>query len=494
MQLLNERPEANHDVPALARACNVTPRTLQRHFREFLGQSPTEVLRDIRLDRVRRELLLGRDNVTVSDLATRFGFTHLGRFSTWYRVRFDETPAATLRRARKNIARPREPAVPMVNGLDRPTISVLPFSSEGRPGPATLLSDEIAVALSRRYDLTVTSPYRAEYLVGGKIHAREGGDVRVVVTLREAVSDRMLWADAWTGSEEGTVGFEERVAERVTKKLLATIYHAELDRAWRKEPPDLTARQLTARALALSPVGDPVSQYQGLEFASKAAALVPDDPLPAALAAKCYIELWGHTHYRRRPEELDTGRALLRRATSLRARDPIAEASLATSFMMLGDFDTAEIHLERGLALDGGWSGLWFNVGKLLLFRGHPEAAMERLRIAADLDAGGFLRVVTIMNYGFAHFEAGRYNQAISCLQRALAERPTMGWLHKHLGPAKALLGRKDEARAHLRGMREFTPGWEFNISNQKKVMALSDVSLEQLAKGWEVIGVRPTG
>src|ERR1700722_6054163 len=239
----------------------------------------------------------------------------------------------------------------------------------------------------------------------------------------------MVWADAWTGLEEGTVGFEERVAERITRKLLAKVYHVELDRSWRKEPSDLTARELTARALALSPVSDPVSQYQGLEFASKAAALVPDDPLPAAIAARCYIELWGHQLYWRRPEELDVGRALLLRATSVRARDPRAEASFATSFMMLGDLDTADIHLERGLALDGGCVGVWYNVGKILLLRGFPEAAMERLRISEDLDPGGILRVTRTIFYGLAHFESGRYGEAISCWQRALAESPTLGWL-----------------------------------------------------------------
>ena len=491
LQLLGDSPEASHDVRTLARACQVTPRTLQRHFQEFLGQSPREVLRDIRLDRIRRELLLGDDNVTTSELATRFGFTHLGRFSGWYRNRFGEAPSETLRRSRKKVARTAEPAAPAITGLDRPTIAVLPFTSSGPPGPASLLSDEIAVALSRRRDLTVISPYRAEYHVRGTVHALESGDVRVVVTLREATSDRLLWADAWNGRDEGTVGFEERIAERVTKKLLTTIYHVELDRAWRKEPSDLTARELTARALSLSPIGDPGSQYQGLEFASKAAALAPDDPLPAALAAKCYVEWWGHTLYERRPEELETGLARALDAASLRARDPRAEATLASTFILLGDLDTADIHIERALALDGGCAWSWLNAGAVLIFRGFPEAAMERLRISEDLDPSGILRGVRLAHFGMAHFEAGRYDKAVRCWQRALVETPTAAWLHKHLGPAKALLGRKDEAWAHLGGMRKSNPHWEFSLSNQRKVQPTSEAYNDRLANGWERIGVR---
>ena len=41
LQLLDENPEVWRGVATLAWACHVTPRTLQRHFREFLGQSPT---------------------------------------------------------------------------------------------------------------------------------------------------------------------------------------------------------------------------------------------------------------------------------------------------------------------------------------------------------------------------------------------------------------------------------------------------------------------
>jgi AraC-like DNA-binding protein/Flp pilus assembly protein TadD len=494
LRLLNEAPEASHAGPVLARACRVSPRTLQKHFEKYLGQSPTEVLRDIRLDRVRRDLLLGHDSVTVGELAARVGFTHLGRFSGWYRDRFGEAPSATLGRTRRKSAQTKEPRLPAITALDRPTIAVLPFRSAGPPGPASLLSDEIAVALSRRRDLMVTSSHRAEYQVHGKVHTREGGDARVVVTLREAASDRLLWADAWTSPGEGTDGFEERVAERVTRKLLATIHHVETDRAWRRDVSDLTVRDLTARAMSLALVNDPVSQYQGLEFASKAAERAPDDPLPAALAARCHVEWWGHTHYSRRTEELEAGRARLLRAASLRARDPTAEAVLASAYVLLGDLDAADIHIERALALDGGCVWAWFSAGKVPMYRGAPDAAMERLRISDDLDSSGMLHVVRTMQFGFTHFEAGRYTEAVHCWERALAENPTVGWLHKHLGPAKALLGRKDEARAHLRGMRDFTPGWEFSVTNQKKVQPTSHAYNDQLANGWESIGIRSIG
>jgi AraC-like DNA-binding protein len=71
LTLLNADPAGEHTVGKLALACGVAARTLQQHFRQFLGQSPIEALRGIRLDLVRRKLLMGRDDTEITELATR---------------------------------------------------------------------------------------------------------------------------------------------------------------------------------------------------------------------------------------------------------------------------------------------------------------------------------------------------------------------------------------------------------------------------------------
>lgn len=82
----------------LARACGVTPRTLQYAFRQHLGCTPQDYLRRIRLDLARRSMREGT-HTSVGDAAASYGFFNPGRFATYYRQVFDENPGQTLDRS-----------------------------------------------------------------------------------------------------------------------------------------------------------------------------------------------------------------------------------------------------------------------------------------------------------------------------------------------------------------------------------------------------------
>ncbi|MFE6157455.1 AraC family transcriptional regulator [Streptomyces sp. NPDC056486] len=95
---MEAHPEQPFTVAALAEIANVSVRRLQEGFRHYVGMSPTAYLRQIRLARAHDELRwsdLGQ--VTVTDVAYRWGFTHLSRFSAAYRQRYGVAPSVTLR-------------------------------------------------------------------------------------------------------------------------------------------------------------------------------------------------------------------------------------------------------------------------------------------------------------------------------------------------------------------------------------------------------------
>jgi AraC-like DNA-binding protein len=89
------RPISVRDI---AEAADVSVRTLQNHFSEDLDRTVTGYVRDRRLERVRAELAdASPTGATVTAIASRWGFNHLGRFAVVYRSRFGESPSHTLR-------------------------------------------------------------------------------------------------------------------------------------------------------------------------------------------------------------------------------------------------------------------------------------------------------------------------------------------------------------------------------------------------------------
>lgn len=85
----------------LISVANVPGRTLNGHFRRFLGLSPMAYLHRERLSLARRLLSEGT-GLSVTDVATACGLFHLGRFSVEYKRAFGENPSETRSRALKD--------------------------------------------------------------------------------------------------------------------------------------------------------------------------------------------------------------------------------------------------------------------------------------------------------------------------------------------------------------------------------------------------------
>lgn len=88
------------ELPGIDDICafvGVSERTLQYAFREYVGMSPVAYLRRCRLNRA-RSVLKASDprTTTVTQVAMRFGFLHLGRFAADYGQLFHQPPSATL--------------------------------------------------------------------------------------------------------------------------------------------------------------------------------------------------------------------------------------------------------------------------------------------------------------------------------------------------------------------------------------------------------------
>jgi AraC-like DNA-binding protein len=86
----------------LCTAAGVGTRTLEYGFQEAYELGPMAYLRSLRLAHVRKNLAHPRSAaVSVTSVARRWCFTHMGQFSKDYRNQFGESPSETLKRSRE---------------------------------------------------------------------------------------------------------------------------------------------------------------------------------------------------------------------------------------------------------------------------------------------------------------------------------------------------------------------------------------------------------
>ncbi|MER7661483.1 MULTISPECIES: AraC family transcriptional regulator [unclassified Streptomyces] len=98
LEAIHGMPEHPFTTGELAVLAGVSVRRLQEAFQQYVGMAPLAYLTDIRLTCIHDELRRSAPGeVSVSEVAYRWGFGHLGRFSARYRARFGELPSQTLR-------------------------------------------------------------------------------------------------------------------------------------------------------------------------------------------------------------------------------------------------------------------------------------------------------------------------------------------------------------------------------------------------------------
>jgi AraC-like DNA-binding protein len=89
------------DASDIVAASGVPMRTLYRAFDRYRAMSPRQWLQRERLGNAYAELAAGHSGATtITDVATRYCATNMGRFARAYAAQFGESPSDTLRRSR----------------------------------------------------------------------------------------------------------------------------------------------------------------------------------------------------------------------------------------------------------------------------------------------------------------------------------------------------------------------------------------------------------
>ncbi len=97
LKIMLDHLEDTLTMGQIADLLDVSPRKLERGFRELLKQTPLKVYRDMRLERAHR--LLQQTPMPLGEIAVACGFSNVTLMKTWFHRKYGERPEAVRRHA-----------------------------------------------------------------------------------------------------------------------------------------------------------------------------------------------------------------------------------------------------------------------------------------------------------------------------------------------------------------------------------------------------------
>lgn len=488
LRAMRAEPARAFSLNDLAVIAGISARSLQRQFQASLGQTPIEALRAIRLERARRDLLLAARGRTISDVALRCGFSHLGRFSVDYRRHYGETPSQTLRRQASYISTKVHTPRASAGGADGPAIAVPPMALDGVDRETVRnLREEFLAAILRAGMAVTERPDRARYHLQG-VCRQSCGETRVTFRLLDAATGRHIWAfdqDAVAGSDFESV---ERLAMQVSAALLTSLRAAEIDRARRKPDTDLTAHDLIMRAWPLVTALDAEGHQRAIELLQRARSRDPANGLAIALEAWCH----GQRAVYQFTNDTSSARVEALNLAALAARcggDGTTFAILGHALACAHDLQAAAVMTRKALALDGGSAWAWGRSAWLDVYAGRAATAIERFEISLQLAPHDPLIFNNYAGLGCAYLGLHNYGEAARWLMRAVVEHPPAAWAHRVLGPVHLLAGNRTQAQHSLAVVKRLYPDATASQCSSAAPLPLAD--RDRIADGLESMGLR---
>ncbi|MND88608.1 transcriptional regulator EutR [compost metagenome] len=97
-QYMREYLRLSPTIAEVAQSVGISIRSLSNGFKKYRQCTPAEMMRNLRLELVRKELLAATEQQTVTEIAIACGYLNLGDFSRVYRQKYNELPSQTLKK------------------------------------------------------------------------------------------------------------------------------------------------------------------------------------------------------------------------------------------------------------------------------------------------------------------------------------------------------------------------------------------------------------
>jgi adenylate cyclase len=395
---------------------------------------------------------------------------------------------------------------------DRPSIAVLPFRDlGGDPAQSYFgegITEDIIGGLARNRSLLViarhsTLPYRdrttdiaqiaqelgVRYVVGGSVR-RQASRLRISADLIDATQNRTLWAERFDGDNEDVFAFQDQIASRIVSTLEPRLYEAEAARARSKPTESLDAYECLLKAFPKFYTLAPDDFDEAGRYLERAVALDPSYAQAHAYKAWWHVLRCGERRSQVDIADVELAENAARLAVSLDPQDALAlaVAAHAESFLRKRPERASEM-FEHALKINVNCAFAWGMSAITCCYLGQPDEAHERLAKFWRLSPFDPLNYFFWGVAGLADLIAGRYEQALTLLEKGRHGNPGSVACQRHYTACLGLMDRVEEAKAAAQELLNREPGFRVSKFAAEYILR-GPGDLDRVVRGLRVAGL----
>src|SRR5512143_1312018 len=363
----------------------------------------------------------------------------------------------------------------------RPSIAVLPFANMSGDSEqeyfADGISEDIITGLSKlRWFFVIARNssfiYKGKaidvkrvarelgvrYLLEGSV--RKGGNrLRINAQLIDAETGNHIWADRYDGDLTDVFALQDVITEKVVAAIEPKLLQAEGIRSQSHSSEDLGAWEMVSKANSLFWRLTKAEGEAAIAILKQAVQRYPDyAPAHSMLAFMMLVSAYVGWTAREQQSQVKQAAALATRAAELDDSDPWAYFALGYVAYTMRRTDKAIEEFQRAIDLNPNFAAAHSYLSLALALAGQSDQAITHAEQAIRMSPHDPQNAVCFTALAAAHYQAGRYGEAVNFGRKALQQRS--GWApgHRIFCASLAQAGQIDEARAELDQLKELHP------------------------------------
>jgi adenylate cyclase len=365
---------------------------------------------------------------------------------------------------------------------DKPSIVVLPFvNMSGDPEQEYFsdgLTEVLTSDLSRISSLFVIARNSAftykgkavkvhdvgremgvRYVLEGSVQRTQEA-VRIIAQLIDATTGGHIWSERYDQPLKDIFALQDEIVQKIVANLRVEVLETELARVRQAPTENLTAYDFYLRGLE---AGERVlteankeANVQARQMYEKAVELDPTYAEAYAMLGFTYFSEFFNRWTADPALALEQAFTLAQQAVVLDGSLPTPHTILGFAFLWKKQYEQAIAEVETAMALDPNNPTIHLVLGNVLAFAGRPQDGVEFVEKALRLNPRYPANYLQLL--GRTYRLAGRCEEAIAPLKRAIALSPTFIPSRVNLMVCYMELGREEEARAEATEVLRINP------------------------------------